>query len=701
MSAFGRLGDQGKDENGEKLRTDADATLSPTLFPPQMGSAGGVGGGESFVLRWNDFHANIADSFLDLRSEAEFFDVTLACDEEHQLQAHRVVLAASSTYFRSLLRRNPSAQYPVLVMPPTVGFSELASLLDFIYHGEVTVANEDLNALLKVANLLKVKGLVDEKQQVQPPAGHPVSRGPLPRQPSGSRRGRPMADFSLQSAKKRPRMEGKPPQQVVKAYREVGDPQGEPGGEDQGEYMGEFGYDQPGQQRYQMSAQSSNPPASDPSPEENNSGGGTRLIALQCPHCPDQLSSIQKCREHIRQVHFQQSGKSSGKVGPTKQPAAMPRVAKQPAPQLIEDPDLGGEEEQSEACDICDKVYKNRRYVVAHKKRVHKVAPPSTTKRGRPKKVTSEEMFSQGQGATAEMAVASQATEEKKPGTSTSGSSATECGLPPAVASRPVGQVQPALRSEKQQQPEQQKSEAELSQTKMRPQPLQDEPRAGPSGTSRRPSSQPSREQPRTGSLRSIRPPARSPHHHGGDDLKKRLGLTFGGQISITSSDQSPSRGTGARLSDGGGVPAGVSVTKYKGDLPVGGPVSVKDVSAQRQHSRGSQQQQEMVEVKVEPADEEEAEPYDDEEEDFEEGGQYGDYDDDDNDEAADEAEYGMDMVVEDDGGIYAESFPNMEEEQEDDGEEDENSPEYDEEMAEDEGEYHHPTGPPAQKKSN
>ena len=49
-------------------------------------------------------------------------------------------------------------------------------LLDFMYHGEVNVAQEQLPEFLKVAELLKVKGLADEKREETASAGSNVSR---------------------------------------------------------------------------------------------------------------------------------------------------------------------------------------------------------------------------------------------------------------------------------------------------------------------------------------------------------------------------------------------------------------------------------------------------------------------------------------------------------------------------------------------
>jgi len=111
---------------------------------------------EKFCLRWNDFESNISVAFRELREEKDFFDVTLACDDS-QIQAHKVILSACSPFFRNVLRRNPH-QHPLLYLKG-VKYSELMSVLNFMYMGEVNVAQEELNSFLSVAEDLRVKGL--------------------------------------------------------------------------------------------------------------------------------------------------------------------------------------------------------------------------------------------------------------------------------------------------------------------------------------------------------------------------------------------------------------------------------------------------------------------------------------------------------------------------------------------------------------
>jgi len=111
---------------------------------------------EKFCLRWNDFGNNVSSAFRELRDDKDFFDVTLACDDD-QIQAHKVILSACSPFFRNILRRNPH-QNPLLYLKG-VRFTDLKSVLNFIYNGEVNVAQEELNTFLSVAEDLRIKGL--------------------------------------------------------------------------------------------------------------------------------------------------------------------------------------------------------------------------------------------------------------------------------------------------------------------------------------------------------------------------------------------------------------------------------------------------------------------------------------------------------------------------------------------------------------
>ena len=50
---------------------------------------------ENYSLKWQHFHQNIATAFKDLRTDDEFLDVTIACGEEQQIQAHKVIISVA------------------------------------------------------------------------------------------------------------------------------------------------------------------------------------------------------------------------------------------------------------------------------------------------------------------------------------------------------------------------------------------------------------------------------------------------------------------------------------------------------------------------------------------------------------------------------------------------------------------------------
>ena len=89
----------------------------------------------------------------ELREDKDFFDVTLACDEE-QVQAHKVILSACSNFFKSLLRRNPH-NHPLLYLRG-IKYESILAVLNFMYNGEVNIAQAELSSFLAVAEDLQV-----------------------------------------------------------------------------------------------------------------------------------------------------------------------------------------------------------------------------------------------------------------------------------------------------------------------------------------------------------------------------------------------------------------------------------------------------------------------------------------------------------------------------------------------------------------
>lgn len=113
---------------------------------------------QQYSLRWNNHQPNFISMFTSLLNTQTLVDVTLAA-EGQQLQAHKVVLSACSTYFQSLFVDNPS-QHPIVILKD-VTFADLRTMVDFMYYGEVNVTEQQLPKVLDTAKHLKIKGLTE------------------------------------------------------------------------------------------------------------------------------------------------------------------------------------------------------------------------------------------------------------------------------------------------------------------------------------------------------------------------------------------------------------------------------------------------------------------------------------------------------------------------------------------------------------
>ena len=118
---------------------------------------------EKLCLQWNDFQDNIKSAFGNLRDDNDFADVTLACEDGQQVEAHKVILAASSPFFQNLLGRNKHS-HPLIYMRG-VKSDDLLAIVDFLYRGEANVYQESLDSFLAIAEELQLKGLMGKADE--------------------------------------------------------------------------------------------------------------------------------------------------------------------------------------------------------------------------------------------------------------------------------------------------------------------------------------------------------------------------------------------------------------------------------------------------------------------------------------------------------------------------------------------------------
>lgn len=70
-------------------------------------------------------------------------------------QAHKLILAACSKHFQDLFESAPLCPSILIILDGTSS-SNMSALLEFMYKGEVHVAQESLSSFLKAAEYLQV-----------------------------------------------------------------------------------------------------------------------------------------------------------------------------------------------------------------------------------------------------------------------------------------------------------------------------------------------------------------------------------------------------------------------------------------------------------------------------------------------------------------------------------------------------------------
>ena len=91
------------------FQTGEDSTTAEGTFQYPAPKMGSVPKEDYGLLKWKDYHVTVASTFKMLKDEEDFLDVTLVCDEESQISAHKVFentqqLMSILTTFLILLR---------------------------------------------------------------------------------------------------------------------------------------------------------------------------------------------------------------------------------------------------------------------------------------------------------------------------------------------------------------------------------------------------------------------------------------------------------------------------------------------------------------------------------------------------------------------------------------------------------------------
>ena len=115
-------------------------------------------------IQLSGFPEYLKNLLVDIQTSGDFADVTLVCDDQKQLRAHRNILSACSPVFKRILRINSSSPHSVIYLRG-IRHEEMVSILHFVYLGQVTFSEDRMEEFLSVAKNLEIKELSNNIEQ--------------------------------------------------------------------------------------------------------------------------------------------------------------------------------------------------------------------------------------------------------------------------------------------------------------------------------------------------------------------------------------------------------------------------------------------------------------------------------------------------------------------------------------------------------
>ena len=113
---------------------------------------------EKYNLNWHTYSDHLRDMLHDMMKSDELTDVTLVCDDKTTFKAHKVVLSACSSVFKSIISHIP--QNNSVIYLRGIQHQEMESILEFMYLGVTNLDQQRKNYFLDVADTILFIGAI-------------------------------------------------------------------------------------------------------------------------------------------------------------------------------------------------------------------------------------------------------------------------------------------------------------------------------------------------------------------------------------------------------------------------------------------------------------------------------------------------------------------------------------------------------------
>ena len=119
---------------------------------------------EKYSLTWHTYSDHLKIMMKELMMNEDFSDVTLVTEDKKQIKAHINILSACSPVLKDILKKDRNNS-PIIYLRG-IQYSELESIMQFIYLGEATFYEERMDEVLAVAKSLEIKELCKAESEL-------------------------------------------------------------------------------------------------------------------------------------------------------------------------------------------------------------------------------------------------------------------------------------------------------------------------------------------------------------------------------------------------------------------------------------------------------------------------------------------------------------------------------------------------------
>ena len=112
---------------------------------------------EKYSLKWHTYSDRLRNVMKEMMMNEDLFDVTLVTEDKKQVKAHINILSTCSPVFKDILKKDKSKS-PVINLRG-IQYSEMEPIMQFIYLGEATFYEANLEKFIAIAKSLKIKEL--------------------------------------------------------------------------------------------------------------------------------------------------------------------------------------------------------------------------------------------------------------------------------------------------------------------------------------------------------------------------------------------------------------------------------------------------------------------------------------------------------------------------------------------------------------